>query len=50
MRQLASLDGDPIKSADDVRARLPGWSEEFIALCCAQIKPGERVAFTASWE
>jgi hypothetical protein len=45
-RQLASLDGDPLRGPHDIRARLRGFSEEFIELCIAQFRPGRRVSFT----
>jgi hypothetical protein len=45
MKQLNSLDGEPLKGPDDIRERLAGWSEEFIELCIQQFKPGERVKF-----
>lgn len=46
MDQLNSLDGEPLKDAQDIRKRLSGWSEEFIELCIKQFKPGEQVCFT----
>jgi len=49
-RALSSLDGEPLKGVDDIRARLNGVaSDEFIELCCLQFKPGKRVVFTATW-
>lgn len=48
-RMLASLDGDPITSADDIRARLPGFDREFVEGCIARYRPGERVRFTISF-
>jgi len=48
-RQIASLDGEPIKDANDIRERLKGFTEEFIEYCIARFKPGERVAFTISF-
>lgn len=44
-RQLASLDGDPLRSAADIRDRLRGFTEEFIELCIAQFRPGRRISF-----
>jgi hypothetical protein len=49
MRQLASLDGDPIRDEADLRARLRGWSEEFIEACLANFKPGKRTRFVVSF-
>ena len=45
-RQIRSLDGDPVKSADDIRARLAGFAPEFIDGVIERWRPGERVAFT----
>jgi hypothetical protein len=47
---VASLDGDPITSEQDIRDRLPGFSPEFVELCCARYVPGERVAFLVCWK
>ncbi len=48
MHQLALLDGDPIKSTDDIRRILKGWSQEFIDLCCQNFIAGQRVRFTVA--
>ena len=45
-RQLASLDGDPIRDEADLRARLAGFDPGFIDGCVARWRPGERVSFT----
>jgi len=44
-QMVNSLDGDPIKSEDDIRERLKGCSEEFIKLCISAYQPGHRVRF-----
>ena len=44
-QQINSLNGDPIKDADDIRQRLQGFSKEFIELCVAKFRPGETVVF-----
>lgn len=44
-----SLNGDPVRSAGDIRARLPGFSQEFIDGCIARWRPGERVEFIVEW-
>ena len=49
-RKINSLDGDPVKDADDIRQRLTGMSAEFIELCCRMFKPGRRVAFVVYWD
>jgi hypothetical protein len=43
--QIATLDGDPIKSAEDIRKRLTGFSPEFIEGCIRRWKPGYRIRF-----
>jgi hypothetical protein len=48
-RQINSLDGDPIKDANDIRQRLKGFSEEFIEGCVARFKPGKRVEFLVNF-
>jgi hypothetical protein len=45
MRQLNSLDGDPLQGPDDIRSRLDGWSDEFIQGCIERFEPGKRVRF-----
>lgn len=47
--QLASLDGDPVRSAVDITERLRGFSREFVALVIDQWRPGERVTFTVTF-
>lgn len=42
---LASLDGEPITSAADIRKRLKGFSDELVDLCIQQWMPGQRVEF-----
>jgi hypothetical protein len=46
---VASLDGDPIKDADDIRQRLAGCDPKFIEGVVARFKPGQRVRFTISF-
>lgn len=48
-QQIASLDGDPVTSVEDIRTRLAGFSEEFITLCVAQWQPGVRVRFAVTF-
>ena len=49
MMQRASVDRDPITGPEDIRARLAGWSAEFIELCIAQYVPGQRIAFAVNF-
>jgi hypothetical protein len=44
-RQLASLDGDPVRTADDIRQRLAGFGPEFIEGVIQRWQPGRRVRF-----
>jgi hypothetical protein len=44
-RQLASLDGDPVRTADDIRQRLAGFDPEFIEGVIQRWQPGRRVRF-----
>lgn len=44
-RQLASLDGDPVRTADDIRERLAGFEPEFIEGVIQRWQPGRRVRF-----
>ena len=48
-RMLASLDGDPIKDADDIRTRLRGFDPAFIEGVVQRWRPGERTAFTMTF-
>jgi hypothetical protein len=48
-RALASLDGEPVRTAEDIRARLRGFSEEFVAGCIARWQPGKRISFSVSF-
>lgn len=50
MMQLNSLNGDPIKSPEDIRQRLAGCTEEFIELCVSQFKPGVIAMFDAVFD
>jgi len=50
MMQINSLDGDPITGPADIRARLKGFTEEFIQLCISQFKPGEQVEFDVCFD
>ncbi len=43
---LADLEARPIKDLDDIRARLQGWSDEFIEGCVDKFIPGKMVRFT----
>lgn len=48
---LQSLGGDPIPDTDYIRAKLKGhFSEEVIALCCREFRPGEMVSFGVYWD
>ena len=44
-RQLASLDGDPVRTADDIRERLTGFDPEFVEGVIHRWQPGRRVRF-----
>jgi hypothetical protein len=44
-RQLASLDGDPVRTADDIRERLTGFNPEFVEGVIRRWQPGRRVRF-----
>ena len=44
-RQLASLDGDPVRTADDIRERLAGFDSEFVEGVIQRWQPGRRVRF-----
>jgi hypothetical protein len=44
-RQLASLDGDPVRTADDIRGRLAGFEPEFVEGVIRRWQPGRRVRF-----
>lgn len=44
-RQIHSLNGEPVRSEEDIRKRLHGFSAEFIDLCVAEYRPGQRVSF-----
>lgn len=46
---VASLDGDPVKSEQDIRDRLKGFTEEFVQCCIDRYQPGERVQFTVTF-
>jgi len=46
---VASLDGDPVTSEQDIRDRLPGFSPDFVRLCIEQYVPGQRVTFLVTW-
>jgi len=48
MNQLNRLGAEPIKSMDQIREILIGWSAQFVELCCKQYKPGEIVRFTVT--
>ena len=48
-RQIASLDGDTIRSAADIRERLEGFADEFVDLCVSQFRRGQRVAFLVTF-
>jgi hypothetical protein len=44
-RKLASLDGDPVRTADDIRERLAGFAPEFVEGVIRRWQPGRRVRF-----
>jgi hypothetical protein len=44
-RQIASLDGDPVRGPEDIRERLAGFAPAFIEGVIERWQPGERVAF-----
>jgi hypothetical protein len=44
-RQIASLDGDPITSDNDIRDRLAGFSTEFVEGVVLRWRPGQRISF-----
>ncbi len=48
-QQINSLNGDPVKSADDIRTRLAVFNDEFIEGCVARFQPGERVSFEVTF-
>ena len=39
-RKLASLDGDPVRTADDIRERLAGFAPEFVEGVIQRWQPG----------
>jgi hypothetical protein len=43
--KLASLDGDPVRTADDIRERLAGFDPEFVEGVIKRWQPGRRVRF-----
>jgi hypothetical protein len=43
--KLASLDGDPVRTADDIRERLAGFDPEFVKGVIQRWQPGRRVRF-----
>lgn len=47
--KVQSLGGEPIKSCDDIRERLKGFSKEFVELCCKRFEPGKMVVFKVKW-
>jgi hypothetical protein len=44
-RKLASLDGDPVRTADDIRERLAGFDPQFVEGVIQRWQPGHRVRF-----
>lgn len=48
-RMLQELDSDPIESTDRIRTILSGCAPEFIEICCAEFKAGQRVSFHVAW-
>ena len=44
-RKLASLDGDPVLTADDIRERLAGFDPAFVEGVIQRWQPGRRVRF-----
>lgn len=47
--RLASLDGDPVRSAQDIRDRLAGFAPEFVDGVIERWRPGERVSFVITF-
>jgi hypothetical protein len=45
MMELNSLAAEPIRSKEEIAARLRHWSREFIELCQSNYKAGEIVRF-----
>jgi hypothetical protein len=48
-RRIHSLDGDPVRSPQDIRERLEGFSEEFVTGCIERWRPGQRTEFEISF-
>lgn len=48
-QQINSLDGDPVRSEADIRARLAGFTAEFVDGVVARWRPGERVSFRVTF-
>ena len=44
-RKLASLDGNPVRTADDIRERLAGFDPAFVEGVIQRWQPGRRVRF-----
>jgi hypothetical protein len=44
-RKLASLDGDPVQTPDDIRERLAGFAPAFVEGVIQRWQPGHRVRF-----
>ena len=44
-RKLASLDGDPVRTADDIRERLAGFDPAVVEGIIQRWQPGHRVRF-----
>jgi hypothetical protein len=44
-QKLASLDGDPVRTASDIRERLAGFAPEFVEGVIQRWHPGRRVRF-----
>ena len=44
-QKLASLDGDPVRTADDIRERLAGFNPVFVEEVIRRWQPGRRVRF-----
>jgi hypothetical protein len=49
-RKLASLDGDPVRTADDIRERLAGFDPAFVEGVIQLWQPGRRVRFKIAFQ
>lgn len=49
VHRVQKLGGDPIPNTAYIRETLVGFSDEFVALCCAKYIPGKTVRFAVNW-